>query len=141
MTIKKISRDQVVTASCGVSIQEVAKLMKQHNIGDVIIINEAKGNIPIGMITNCDIVTKAIANEVDLKKIAASDIMSEDLLVLKEHQGIKQCFAKRTQWPKINIFMPCKTPGLLKMLKLTIASCMKAESHLGIYGISTWQKP
>jgi len=88
MTIKKICKNKVITASFDTPVYEVANLMKKHNIGNVVIIDNDNKNTPIGIVTDRDIVVKAIADEVNLKDILAKDIMSDDLLMLKEHYGI-----------------------------------------------------
>lgn len=88
MTIGKIGKHKVIVASVDCTILEVAKLMKKHNVGDIVIV-ESK-NEPIGIITDRDIIIKMVADEVNPKDMTASDIMSNDLLVLKEYQSIQE---------------------------------------------------
>jgi CBS domain-containing protein len=88
MTIKKICNSKVITAPVDTSIYEISSLMKKYNIGNIVIIDDK--NKPIGIITDRDIVTKVIANDIDQRNLAASDIMSIDLLLLKEYQGIQE---------------------------------------------------
>ena len=88
MTIKKIYNKKVITAFYDTSIYEIAKLMKKYNVGDIVIVNKEGKNIPVGIITDRDIIIKLIADEIDLKEISASDIMNSDLLLLTEQSGI-----------------------------------------------------
>jgi len=88
MTIGKIGKRKVISAPIEATIFEVAKLMKQHNIGDVIIVENK--NEPVGIITDRDIVIKIVADEVNPKEMIASDMMSNDLLILKEYQNIQE---------------------------------------------------
>lgn len=88
MTIGRIGKRAVITAAIDMTIIEVALLMKKHNIGDVIIVEDE--NEPVGIITDRDIAIHIVADEIDPREMTASDIMEEDLLVLKEHQSIQE---------------------------------------------------
>ena len=67
MTVGKFcNRDTVVTEKDS-TILEVARLMRQHHVGDIVIV-DAKGRQPkpIGIITDRDIVIELIAGGVSL---------------------------------------------------------------------------
>lgn len=91
MSIGKLCRGEVVIAPKDMSVHEAAKLMKQHNIGDIIVIHKKDNNIePIGILTDRDIVMKIVADEVEAKMICVGDAMSQDLLVLNHHQDTQE---------------------------------------------------
>jgi len=85
MSIKKVCTSHVVTLPRTSSIEEAAKLMKRHQIGDIVIIEDDK---PIGLLTDRDIVMRLAANEVDFNQVNVGEVMSSDLLLLAEDQGI-----------------------------------------------------
>ncbi|HEY3289058.1 MAG TPA: CBS domain-containing protein, partial [Anaerolineae bacterium] len=59
------------------SISEVAALMRKHHVGDVIVV-EDKGQkrVPIGIVTDRDIVIETIALKLDANAFTAGDLMS-----------------------------------------------------------------
>lgn len=90
MTIAKLGKHEVITATKTMSLHEAAKLMKQNNIGDIVVVNNEIDKKPIGILTDRDIVTKVIADEVDANQVCVGDVMSADLLVLNKQQSINK---------------------------------------------------
>jgi signal-transduction protein with cAMP-binding, CBS, and nucleotidyltransferase domain len=80
---------EVVITEKGSSILEVARLMRTYHVGDVIVV-ERRGeqNVPVGIITDRDIVVELIAQEVDLNSVTVGDVMSYDLLSVRQDEGI-----------------------------------------------------
>lgn len=80
---------EVVIAEKSASILEVAQLMRTFHVGDVIVV-ERRGeqNVPVGIVTDRDIVVEIIAQEVDLNSVTAGDVMSYDLLSVREDEGV-----------------------------------------------------
>ena len=58
--VRDIMNSPVVSASPDDTIHEIAKKMKDENIGSIIIIENEK---PVGIVTDWDIVSKAIVND------------------------------------------------------------------------------
>lgn len=89
MSIKEFYEQNVLTVAKDTSIVDVAKLMKSHNIGNVVVVDKkGSGASPVGIITDRDITIKIVADEVDLKQITVDEAMTEDLLILKDSQGL-----------------------------------------------------
>ena len=80
---------EVVITEKGSSIVEVAQLMRKYHVGDVIVVDR-RGDltVPLGIITDRDIVVELIAQQVALDAVTAGDVMSYDLLSVKEAEGI-----------------------------------------------------
>lgn len=55
------------------SLAEVARLMRDHDIGDVVV---AHGNDVVGMVTDRDIVVRAVAEGVDPNTVPAESVCS-----------------------------------------------------------------
>jgi len=89
MTIGTICNREVITVSRESTALNAAKLMRQYHVGDVIVI-EARGEIsvPIGILTDRDIVVELVATELNCNVLTAGDIMVENLAVIKEDAGI-----------------------------------------------------
>jgi len=82
------TREVVITEKDS-SILDVAQLMRTYHVGDVVVV-EHRGEqaVPVGIITDRDIVVELVAQEVDLNSVTAGDVMSYDLLSVREDEGI-----------------------------------------------------
>ena len=91
MTVGKFCSREVVVASKDSTIIDVARLMRQHHVGDVVIV-DSNGNgdqpKPIGIITDRDIVVELIACEVSLDAVSVGDAMSFELITARELDSI-----------------------------------------------------
>lgn len=71
-------------ASCGrdAGILEAARLMRQHHTGDLIVVDDPDGDrVPVGIVTDRDIVVEVLANGLDLTATRVAQIMSARLVI------------------------------------------------------------
>ncbi len=89
MPIGTIRNREVVTANRGTKVSEAAQLMRKHHVGDVVVVDQVGGReVPCGMVTDRDIVITVIAQGVDPEGVVLSDIMSSDIVVGRETDGV-----------------------------------------------------
>jgi predicted transcriptional regulator len=80
---------ELVTATRNMSIPEAAQLMRQQHVGDLVIVNEADGKrIPVGIVTDRDMVVEIIAKSLDLNDFCVGDIMSSQLVSVRNSQTV-----------------------------------------------------
>ena len=97
MSIAEICNREVITVKPDASISHVAKLMRQYHVGDVVVIDEHKNKpVPIGIVTDRDLVVEVVATELDAEVILASDIMQTKLFVITEDFGVFQAIKTMT---------------------------------------------
>jgi CBS domain-containing protein len=72
--VRDIMNSPVVSASPDDTIHDIAKKMKEETIGSIVIMEKDK---PVGIVTDWDIVTKAIVNDSKPSQIKAKDVMKE----------------------------------------------------------------
>jgi CBS domain-containing protein len=89
MSIRACNKN-VVTVTEDANLNEVAKLMHDKNIGSVVIIAHKDNPIPKGIITDRDIVTRIIGEEVKLDEVSIKDVSSQPLVVVKEEQNMQE---------------------------------------------------
>ena len=89
MPIGEICNREVVIVNPDDSVLETARLMRQNHVGNVVVV-ERRGDkrVPIGIVTDRDLIMEIIAPELDPKVITAGDIMSIDFSTIKESAGI-----------------------------------------------------
>jgi CBS domain-containing protein len=89
MSVGEFCNREVVVADENASLVEIAQLMREHHVGCVVITASQAGNkIPTGIITDRDIVLEIVAPRLDLEAVAVGDIMSSDLLLAREVDGL-----------------------------------------------------
>jgi CBS domain-containing protein len=89
MSIGEICTRDVIVANRKDSVLDVAKLMRKYHVGDVIIVDQHKDqNMPVGIVTDRDIVLELVAKEVDIGSVKAGDVMSSDLLIAEENEQL-----------------------------------------------------
>jgi len=77
MFVKDIMEVNVVTMPPDATVLEVSKSMANMDIGSIIVIDKDR---PVGIITESDIIRRVIAEEKDVKKTTASEIMSSPII-------------------------------------------------------------
>jgi CBS domain-containing protein len=75
--LRKVMVANVITAKPDDSVGQVAKLMNEHEIGCVIIVDDGK---PVGVVTERDMIKRAICRSKGSEKEKVAEIMSEPLI-------------------------------------------------------------
>ncbi len=89
MSVGEFCNREVVISDKATSLVEIAKLMRQHHVGCVVVTETlAENNVPIGIITDRDIVLEIVAPQLDFEAVAVGDVMSSDLLLAREVDGL-----------------------------------------------------
>ena len=112
------NRDVVIIGKTD-SIIKAAKLMRQHHVGDVLVVDPRNGErVPIGILTDRDIVVELIAAGEDLDEFTIQDVMSFKLITSNEKDDLMVTIKRmRTngirRMPIVN-----KTGGLVGVLSI-----------------------
>ena len=89
MTIGKVCNREVVFIHAQASVPEAARLMREYHVGDLVVIKEKTGKrVPVGIVTDRDIVLEVIAEGVDMDDVSVGDIMSDKLVTAREGDGL-----------------------------------------------------
>jgi len=89
MHIGEICTVQTIYCKRDETVQGAALLMRKHHVGDLIVVDQPDGErIPIGIVTDRDIVVSVIALGLDPASLLVGDIMSDDLLVTGEDDDV-----------------------------------------------------
>lgn len=86
MKIRNIMTNPAIVANEHISVENAAKIMREHNIGSVPIVSD-DGDI-IGIVTDRDIVIRAIARGISPKKHKVSEIMTGHVTVVSPDTAI-----------------------------------------------------
>ena len=89
MYISEICTHDVVTCARSAGVQELAQLMRDRHVGDVVVVDRGEvGAVPVGIVTDRDIVVRVVAKGLDVNAITASDLMGEPLTTAFDSEGV-----------------------------------------------------
>jgi CBS domain-containing protein len=89
MTAGEYCNREVIISGQNASVTEAAMLMRQHHVGDLVVVKkQGEKTLPIGIITDRDIVIEVIAQKADPDSLIIKDIMSTDLITVKEKDAL-----------------------------------------------------
>lgn len=89
MHIGAICTTETIFCTRDESVQGAALLMRKHHVGDLVVIDKPDGEkVPVGILTDRDIVVSVIALGLDPASLLVGDIMSDDLLTCSENDDV-----------------------------------------------------
>jgi len=89
MPISEFCNREVVFATRKTSIPEAAQLMRQYHVGDLVVVDEVDGRrVPVGIVTDRDIVIEIISKSLDIDEFSVGDIMSPRLVSVQGKDGV-----------------------------------------------------
>jgi CBS domain-containing protein len=89
MPISEICNREVIIVQPNDTALEAAHLMRKHHVGDVLVVEDRGGvRIPVGIVTDRDLVVEIMAPELDAAAITVGDIMVPGLVTVKENTGM-----------------------------------------------------
>jgi CBS domain-containing protein len=92
MPIGDICSREVAVADRAMTIQEAAQAMRAQHAGNVVIVEEQNGKkIPVGIVTDRDIVVSVVATKLDASIFTVGDLVMQKLTICQEDEGLLEC--------------------------------------------------
>lgn len=89
MPVSEICNREVIIVQRDTTVQEAASLMRQHHVGDVVVVEEHNGvGVPVGIVTDRDLVVEIMAPDLAQTVITVGDIIAEKLVTVKDSTGV-----------------------------------------------------
>jgi len=90
MAVSLISNPNVATIRADQGVAEATALMRQEHVGDLIVVERrGSANVPIGILTDRDIVVGVVAKRVAPDDLTVGDAMTRDLLTVREDASLE----------------------------------------------------
>ena len=95
MLVGELCNRDVIVVDKDASTQVAIKYMREYHVGDVVVVEERLGQrVPIGILTDRDVVIELLAEDVDMDAVSVGDIMSYELIVARETDQITSTIKK-----------------------------------------------
>ncbi|MBN9226693.1 MULTISPECIES: CBS domain-containing protein [Legionella] len=92
MKIGAFCNRDVIIMNGDESVRTAAELMRRHHVGDVVLVEENKGQrIPIGIVTDRDLVVEVMAVGLETTVLTVQDLVTRTLLVAQENDSVFDC--------------------------------------------------
>ena len=95
MLLKEICTPDVVSCGADRSALHAARLMRQHHVGDVIVVEDMEsGASPIGVVTDRDIVVEVLGKELDPARVTLRQIMRTPVVMASVAENVTQALER-----------------------------------------------
>ena len=88
-TIGEVCMRDVIVGTSEMTVAAAAKLMRHHHVGSLVIVDRVDGGlgIPLGIVTDRDIVVEVIATGLDPNTMTVGDIVRGELVTVRADAG------------------------------------------------------
>ena len=91
MTVNEIFNVDVVVVTRDDKVLEAARRMRDQHVGCVVVVGDQRG-VPVGILTDRDIVVAVVALNLDAEDLKVGDVMSEPVHTIKAEQDLSAAF-------------------------------------------------
>ncbi len=89
MAIGELCSRDVVFVQRNESVADAARLMREHHVGSLVVVDTSKGRrAPVGMITDRDVAVGVVALGLDPEKTQVEAAMRAEVVSVKENEGV-----------------------------------------------------
>ena len=90
MPIGDLCQAQVATIDRNATVHQAARLMREQHVGDVIVCDREESGkvVPVGILTDRDIVVGLIALDIPTQNVRVEDVMTPTLVTVESDRGV-----------------------------------------------------
>lgn len=95
MSIGELCNREVIVIEPQAMIADAVKLMRRYHVGDLVVVEQrGQQRVPVGMLTDRDIVIEVLAKDVSPGAITVGDAMSGPLVTAREDEDLVDVIAR-----------------------------------------------
>ena len=91
MQVKQIMTADPACCIAEMALQEVAQMMIDHDCGEIPVVESKESKLPIGVITDRDIVCRTLARGLNPLDLTVADCMSKPCVTVTPDMSLEQC--------------------------------------------------
>lgn len=89
MSVGEYCNRKVVIAERETSVREAARLMRNYHTGDLVVVEHRENrNVPVGIVTDRDLVIEVLAEDAPLDSLTLADLVSQELATVNEKEEL-----------------------------------------------------
>lgn len=141
MAIGEICNREVVIIPMDTPVAEAAKLMRQHHVGDLVVVREDGGKrVPLGLVTDRDLVVEIVAPQLNAALVNVDDIMAPELVTVSEDTGVFEAIRYMRSKGVRRLPVVDKHGGLLGIVTLDDLIELLAEELSELAKLLEWEQ-
>jgi CBS domain-containing protein len=91
MKMGQLCNRNVVYIAKGEPVLEAARRMREEHVGALVVVEERAGRrVPVGLITDRDIVVGLLAKNAHIRELEASDILAREVVTAREDEEVEE---------------------------------------------------
>jgi CBS domain-containing protein len=91
MQVKEIMTADPACCTSGTTLREVAQMMIDHDCGEIPVVENTDNSLPIGVITDRDIVCRTVAKGLNPLDLTAGDCMTTPCVTVTPEMSVEEC--------------------------------------------------
>ena len=91
MQVKQVMTSDPACCIADSALQEVAKMMVDHDCGEIPVVENKETKRPIGVITDRDIVCRTVARGINPLDLTVADCMSKPCVTVTPDMSVQEC--------------------------------------------------
>jgi CBS domain-containing protein len=138
MLLKEICILDVACCARDTSILEAARLMRLHHTGDLVVVDDPRGDrVPVGIVTDRDIVVEVLGKELDPAKTTVGEVMSARLVIAEVSEDTSEALERMRHHGVRRIPVVDKDGGVVGIVTLDDMLKLHAEQANALLEIVT----
>src|SRR5881275_402006 len=91
MNVKDMMTPDPACCTADTSLPEVARMMVDKDCGEIPVVEKKSSKVPIGVVTDRDIVCRTVANGLNPLDLTAADCMSKPIVTVTPDMSLEEC--------------------------------------------------
>jgi CBS domain-containing protein len=91
MQVKEIMTSDPACCTADTPLPEVGRMMIDNDCGEIPVVDNRSSNVPIGVVTDRDIVCRTVANGINPVELTAADCMSKPIVTVTPDMSLDDC--------------------------------------------------
>ena len=91
MQVKDVMTTDPVCCTPDTPLPEVASMMVDNDCGEIPVVENEDSNLPIGVITDRDIVCRTVAKGINPLELTAADCLSKPIVTVTPDMSVEEC--------------------------------------------------
>lgn len=91
MQVKEVMTPDPACCVQETGLQEVAKMMVDHDCGEIPVVENKESKLPIGVITDRDIVCRTVAQGINPLDMTVADSMTKPCITVTPDMSVEEC--------------------------------------------------
>ena len=91
MQVKEIMTTDPACCTAETTLPEVARMMVDKDCGEIPVVENKSSKIPVGVVTDRDIVCRTVANGLNPLDLTAADCMTKPIVTVTPDMSLEEC--------------------------------------------------